>query len=146
MYTQSHRISRVGRDPQGSSSPTPGSAQNNPKCDTTCLRTLSRCFLNSCEIWCCDHFHGEPIPVPNRALNEDGFANIHLKHYLTQLHAIENVLIILLSKGKTSFNISIIDNNQTEVCQFISSILRENLDLLEKPLTCITNSYYFLKV
>lgn len=101
------------------------------------------------QVWCCDHFHGEPVPVPNHTLNEEVFGNIHPKHYLTQLQAIkiiENVLIILLSKGKTSFNVSIIDN-QKGACQFISSLIsEENLDLLKKPLTCITNSYYFLKV
>lgn len=86
--------------------------------------------------------------MPNCALSEEAFANIHPKCYLTlAIKIIENISIILLSKVKISFNISIIDNNQTEVHQFISSLIaKENLDLLEKSLTHITNSHYFLKV
>ncbi|GAB0194069.1 myocardial zonula adherens protein [Grus japonensis] len=37
---------------------------------------------------CCDHFPGEPVPVPNHPLGEEPFPDIQPKPPLSQLHAI----------------------------------------------------------
>ncbi|KAJ7401682.1 hypothetical protein BTVI_93221 [Pitangus sulphuratus] len=44
--------------------------------------------LELCQVWCCDHFPGEPVLVPNHPLGEEPFSNIQLKPLLTQLQAV----------------------------------------------------------
>lgn len=47
LQQQNQRISRAGRDPQGPSSPSPGTTQVHPTIRTTWRRAQSERFLNA---------------------------------------------------------------------------------------------------
>ncbi|XP_053908869.1 guanylyl cyclase-activating protein 3 isoform X2 [Cuculus canorus] len=47
---KNHRMSCVGRDPQGSLSPTPVPTQDNPNIHAMCLKASLKCFLNTVSI------------------------------------------------------------------------------------------------
>lgn len=51
-------------DPQGLSKPSSWPYKEKPKNHTECLTALSQHALN-CQVWCCGHFAGESVPVPN---------------------------------------------------------------------------------
>lgn len=53
-----------------------------------CLNALSECYLNSVNLWCHDHFPGQPVPVLNHYLAEELFPHIQLQPPLTQLHTV----------------------------------------------------------
>lgn len=53
-----------------------------------CLGALSKHFLNSGRLWCCDHCSGDTVPVPNDPLGEEPFPEIQCKPPLTQLQAV----------------------------------------------------------
>lgn len=44
--------------------------------------------LEFCQAWCCDHFAGKTVPVPNHPAGEKPFPNNELKPPLTQFQAI----------------------------------------------------------
>lgn len=67
--SQNHRICWVGRDPSGSSSPTPGPAQDTPKVTPCAWAALSRRLTQTGLVLC--HFPGKPVPVPNHLLREE---------------------------------------------------------------------------
>lgn len=58
-----------------------------PKNYTMCLRVVQT-LLAFCQAWCCDHFPGEPVPVPKHPLGKKPFPDIQPKPTLTQLHAL----------------------------------------------------------
>ena len=43
--------------------------------------------------WCCDHFHGEPVPVVDNPLSEESFANVQAELPLMHLQFISSCLI-----------------------------------------------------
>ncbi|RMC05065.1 hypothetical protein DUI87_18246 [Hirundo rustica rustica] len=54
---------------------------------TICPRVLSNAS-GSLSGWCCDHFSGEPVPVPSHPLGKETFSYIQTKPFLTKLQAI----------------------------------------------------------
>ena len=57
-----HRISQVGRDPQGSFSATPCSSQDSLHLNHM-TKSIVQMLLELWQAWCHDHLAGEPVPV-----------------------------------------------------------------------------------
>ncbi|KAM4793343.1 uncharacterized protein ACIQIH_013099 isoform 1-T2 [Cyanocitta cristata] len=78
----------VGRDPQRSPSATPGPAQHHLQEPHHVPESIVQTLLELCHAWGCEHFPGEPVPVPNHPLSEEPFRNVQPKPPLTQLQTI----------------------------------------------------------
>ncbi|XP_051655216.1 uncharacterized protein LOC127476367 [Manacus candei] len=83
-FTEYHTVTEYfGRDPQGSSSPA-----LSPQESHSVLESVVQTLPELSQSWYCDHFPGEPVPVPSHPLGEGSFSNIQPRPPLTQLHAI----------------------------------------------------------
>ena len=49
-------------------------------------------LLGLCQAWGCDHFSGDPVPVPNNSLGEKLSPDLHPRSLLTQIQAISLVM------------------------------------------------------
>lgn len=86
LNVTNNKISWVGRDASGSSRPTPGSAQGISSMASRAWDCCPNAFWAQTG-WCCDHFLGQPVPVPNHPLGEkpypsNSLISLKLKQHL----------------------------------------------------------------